>query len=553
MNAATAVSTSKAASPVPVSVQEIPLSKISESKTNPRRQFDETKLAELADNIRQYGVLQAILVRPIGEAGSFEVVAGTRRYRASKLAGRETVPATIRELTDAQCLELQLIENLQRSDVHELDEAQGYAALMQLQPENYTVETIATRVGRSEAYVYARLRLLHLIPEARQAFYEAKLTVAHAFEMARLQPNDQQRALQECFPQHRNAAAILKDRKAEAVTVRELRQWIEREIHLDLTNAPFDSQDETLIPSAGACARCPKRTGSNPLLFPEVRQKSICTDRECYRAKVQAFVQIRVKPLEEKGEKPLRVSQAPAWQANGHARDVLVEGQFLKAKSKGECPNTKPAVLIDGKGAGTIFHICRDEKCPVHSRITRYEPTPQERAHRAKERLAERVEKQSRIRILDAVRKKLPDALPRADVEMIALDYFRRLGHDNHRRVCRVYGWEEKKSKTSWGGQSVDYEKIARAAVEGMTAADLHRFLVTCALVSDLYCPGYNPAQALAKDSNLARAAARYKVDSAKITVAVQTELTKAKAKSPAPKTGKTEANKLKRKSETAT
>jgi hypothetical protein len=71
------------------------------------------------------------------------------------------------------------------------------------------------------------------------------------------------------------AAAILKDNKAEASTVRELRGWIEREIHLDLTNAPFDPQDETLLPKVGACARCAKRTGSNPLLFPEVRQKSI--------------------------------------------------------------------------------------------------------------------------------------------------------------------------------------------------------------------------------------------------------------------------------------
>lgn len=536
MNAATAVSMSSAASHVPVGIQEIPLSKISESKTNPRRQFDETKLAELADNIRQYGVLQAILVRPIGEADSFEVVAGTRRYRASKLAGRETIPATVRELTDTQCLELQLIENLQRSDVHELDEAQGYAALMQLQPENYTVEIIAAKVGRSEAYVYARLRLLHLIPEARQAFYEAKLTVAHAFEIARLQPNDQQRALPECFPQHRSAAAILKDKKAEAVTVRELRQWIEREIHLDLTNAPFDPQDETLLPQAGACARCPKRTGSNPLLFPEVRQKSICTDRKCYRAKVEALVQIRVKPLEERGEKPLRVSQAPSWQTNGHVRDVLVEGQFLRARSKGECPNTKPAVLIDGKGAGTIFHVCRDEKCAVHSCITRYEPTPQERAQRAKERLTERVEKQSRLRILDAVRKRLPNSLPRADVETIALDYFRRLGHDNHRRVCRVYGWEEKKSKTSWGTQAVDYEKIATAAVEAMTGADLHRFLVVCALVPDLYCPGHDPRQPLAKDSNLASAAARYKVDTAKMSATVRAELSKATSK---PQNGK--------------
>lgn len=79
MNAATAVSTTKAAFAVAISIREIPLSKISESKTNPRRQFDETKLAELADNIKQYGVLHAILVRPIGTADSFEVVAGTRR------------------------------------------------------------------------------------------------------------------------------------------------------------------------------------------------------------------------------------------------------------------------------------------------------------------------------------------------------------------------------------------------------------------------------------------------------------------------------------------
>ena len=95
---------------------------------------------------------------------------------------------------------MQLIENLQRSDIHELDEAQGYAALMQMQPENYTVETIAVTVGRSEKYVTGRLRLLQLIPDARQAFYGGKLTFIHAFEIARLQPNDQRRALQECFP-----------------------------------------------------------------------------------------------------------------------------------------------------------------------------------------------------------------------------------------------------------------------------------------------------------------------------------------------------------------
>jgi ParB family chromosome partitioning protein len=171
-------------------VQDILLSHIQESKTNPRRQFDETKLAELADNIRQHGVLQPVLVRPMphGEPETYELVAGARRFRASKLAKLGSIPASIRELTDTQCLELQLIENLQRANVHELDEARGYATLMQLQPETYTVETLAEKIGRSEKYVYARLRLMELIQEAQDAFYVGRLTVAHAFEIARLQP-----------------------------------------------------------------------------------------------------------------------------------------------------------------------------------------------------------------------------------------------------------------------------------------------------------------------------------------------------------------------------
>src|SRR5947207_5841301 len=84
----------------------------------------------------------------------------------------------------------------------------------------------------------------------------------------------------------------------------------------------------------------------------------------------------------QKGEKPLRVSQAPAWQVNAHAKDVLYEGQDRRAKGKAECPNTKTAVLIDGKGAGSTFYLCQTEKCEVHNRVTRYQPTPQEQAQR---------------------------------------------------------------------------------------------------------------------------------------------------------------------------
>src|SRR5205823_11542632 len=91
--------------------------------------------------------------------------------------------------------------------------------------------------------------------------------------------------------------------------------------------------------------------------------------------------------------------------------------------------------------------------------------------------------------------------------------------------LSKLYGWEEKKSKTSWGAETVDYEKIATAAVQNMKAADLNRFVVVCALVSDLYCPGYNPRQSLEKNSNLVRTAVRCKVDSAKMATAVRAEL----------------------------
>ncbi len=522
-------SAAKAASPTASFVRDIPLDRIRESNSNPRRAFDEAKLRELAQNIKLHGVLQAILVRPApdGADGTYELVAGARRFRASKLAGKAAIPGTVRDLTDAECREIQLIENLQRADIHELDEGIGYRSLMELKPDHYTVETVAAQVAKSPSYVKGRISLTDLISAVQTAFYEGKLTVAHALELARLQPRDQERALMECFPGHRSTNSILKDRKAEALTVRQLREWIEREIQLDLKNAPFDTENASLLPAAGACSACPKRTGNNPLLFPEIRNKSLCTDPACYQAKVQALVQLRVEPLVKEGKTPVQISESPSWQVRSKAPNTLYDGQYRRAEREGECPQTQAAIIVDGRKAGTILHICADENCKTHQQFSHYEISPQEREQRRKLALAIRVQKESRSRILQAVRQKLPPALARADFEMIALDYFRRLGHDNHHRLFHVYGWEEKKTKTSWGGISVDHEKLAGAQIRGMTIADLNRFLVTCALVPDLYCPGYSSSEALSKEANLIKASARYKVDAPKVTAKVAAELSR--------------------------
>jgi ParB family chromosome partitioning protein len=299
----------------------------------------------------------------------------------------------VRNLSDAEAREIQLVENLQRENIHELDEGIAYRSLMELRPDFYTVETIAVQVGKSPAYIRGRISLTELIPAAQAAFYDGRLTVAHALEIARLQPKDQERALLECFPGHRNSSSILKDRKAEALTIRQLREWIEREIHLDLKYAPFDTEDANLLPAVGACSACPKRTGNNPLLFPEIKNRSLCTDPSCHKAKIQKFVELRVAPFVKDGQKPVQISEIPSWQVYTKAANTLYEGQYRRAEREGECPNTQVAVVVDGRKAGTVMHVCTDEKCKTHRQFSRYEISPQEREQRRKLALAIRVQK----------------------------------------------------------------------------------------------------------------------------------------------------------------
>ena len=164
--------------------QEVPLSALVPSPTNPRQHFDEDKLNELAETIRKSGVYQAILARP--KDNTLEIVFGERRYRASVIAGKETIPALIREMNDAEVLEAQLVENLQRRDVHPMEEAEGYKRLLELKEPTFTVEQIAAKVGKTPAYITTRLKLTDLCDDAAAAFYQEHIGVGHALLLAKL-------------------------------------------------------------------------------------------------------------------------------------------------------------------------------------------------------------------------------------------------------------------------------------------------------------------------------------------------------------------------------
>lgn len=153
------------------------ISEIEPNKDQPRTEFDDKALSELAESIAQHGVLQPLLVRPL-MYGGYQIVAGERRYRASRMAGLTEVPVVIRELDDRETMELALIENLQRENLTPVEEAKGYKTLMDTY--GFTQEEVSTTVGKSRSAVANALRLLNLPQEVIDYLTEGKITQGHA-------------------------------------------------------------------------------------------------------------------------------------------------------------------------------------------------------------------------------------------------------------------------------------------------------------------------------------------------------------------------------------
>ncbi|MGZ4729646.1 MAG: ParB/RepB/Spo0J family partition protein [Acidimicrobiales bacterium] len=158
-------------------LQEIPVSRVKPNQHQPRAYFDEEALVSLTASVRELGVLQPILVRPLGD-GEFELIAGERRWRAAKRAGLPTVPALIRTVQDAAALEQALVENLHREDLNALEEAAAYQQLME--DFGLTQEKVALRVGKSRSAVTNTLRLFQLPPSVQKLVAERKLSAGHA-------------------------------------------------------------------------------------------------------------------------------------------------------------------------------------------------------------------------------------------------------------------------------------------------------------------------------------------------------------------------------------
>ncbi|MFN7042325.1 MAG: ParB/RepB/Spo0J family partition protein, partial [Acidovorax temperans] len=319
-------------------------------------------LQELAHSIQASGVHQPILVRPLPAARleetsralrssvlawpfattrkrepiEYELVAGERRWRACQLAGVAEIPAMIRELTDEQALEVQVVENLQREDVTELEEAEGYEVLMQHGTLN--ADQVAAKIGKSRSYVYARLKLLALGNTARNALREGLIDASKALLIARIPDEGLQiKALDFCTHA---------DWQGDLPGYRECARHIQDEFMLRLDKAQFTITDATLLPEAGACGDCPKRTGANPDLFKDVDSADVCTDPKCYRAKEDAHTAQVVAAAQAKGQTVIAGDEAAELVYDNY--NSKLKG-YRRLDSVDDSPTDKPLRSIIGQ------------------------------------------------------------------------------------------------------------------------------------------------------------------------------------------------------------
>lgn len=428
------------------------------SQAERRAHLDKGAIAELADSLRTVGMLQPLVVRPTARAygATHEIVAGERRYLAAKQAGLESVPVNVRQLTDDQVIEVQLIENLQREGLHELAEAEGYEALMKL---GHSVDELVDKVGKSKAYVYARLKLTALCKAARDAFYDEKLNSSTALLLARIpQEQLQKQALGE----------ITKPRWGdEVMSVRAASEHIHNNYMLRLDQAGFPTGDADLVPAAGPCGTCPKRTGNQRELFNDVKGADVCTDPICFRAKRDAQA-VRLKAAAEaKGQTVISGKDAKKIAPNGAERSSLHGYVRLDDKCYSDSKMRKYRQLL-GKGfeasllqdpdTGAIIEVATE------AAVNKVLPASKRSggdSYQAKQRAADKkrkVELEYRAELARQVYAAGFKDDAEADLLLACEAMFDRLHHDARKRLFKVMGWESVKKKRSYGGAIDTYE-----------------------------------------------------------------------------------------------
>jgi ParB/RepB/Spo0J family partition protein len=358
------------------------------SPTQPRKHFDKKEHGDLTKSMEQHGfAFGALLVRRIAGVDNYEIVIGDRRTRAAKAAGIAEIPCSIRELTDTQVVELQLIENVQRADLTPIEEAEGYRRLLQLKDEKngtplYTLDTLATRIGRDSTTIGRRLTLCNLDEEAKNEVESGKLPPRTAYLIARIPDAVRRVAASKKILHPEFSAGPLSYREAEDL--------ISKEFMRDLRRAAFDQADSTLVPvrhdalnfriAGGACNDCPFKAGNMRDGSDISRErKNSCLNPACFDEKIEAeWVIWQTKEtdavrnrralgrIESLSVFPPEFPDQPSWSSGLVSLDQYPASDDLKAGE--ESPEPWRGLI---KGAELETIVARDRNGKTHELVKR--------------------------------------------------------------------------------------------------------------------------------------------------------------------------------------
>jgi ParB/RepB/Spo0J family partition protein len=471
--------------------ESLRIEQIIESKTNQRKDFYPEKLKELSESIKVHGIIQPLIVRKLTPNNLYELVAGARRLRAARLIKLATVPVIIRQLSDEQAQEVQIIENLQRQDIHPLDEAIGYQAL--LNSGKYTVEALAEKVGKSENYIYTRLRLNKLNDNFKKLFEKDIIS----FPVARLICRHNKELQDELYKNEFKRDEHL----IKALNIIDVEDMIKEYTYKNLNAlAPFELTDEKLYPQAGACSACPKNTAVGNQLFPEYSKEHLCTDNKCFEMKLKLHLETIEKKLKEKGEEVVKIS------TSYYSKDKNIIGSDKYNTCKKDDKGAKKALIVDAneydsKQIGNTVYI-RDTKygyssgSGLGSRLNPGKSLDEKRnEYRSKNNNIARIEafKFIMVEILTELKAKkdLPEKVKKAFVKIA----FTHIDHDTKCKIKNLLKWDVEKYKKNG---YVDYDKffienfIEKANGSGsFIFRILEALLISKSLSPDIYGP-YN-------------------------------------------------------------
>lgn len=521
------------------------------SPCNPRKHFDGPAMDELIASVRQHGVLEPILVRPWpgdyahnpSPLPMWEIVGGERRWRAARAAGMTLIEAKVRHLSDKEMLEIMIVENLQREGLTPLEEADGYARMHD--EYGYSAEQIADKIGKSKSYVFGRMKLTALCHVARKAVTSGKLPASHALLIARLPTTAlQEQATLEISNGHHSG---------EPMSYRMAAQHVQSKYMLELTKAPFAPNDFDLVPAAGTCKLCPKRTGNATDLFDEVKNANLCTDPACYAGKVKAHKDRQIKDAKAEG---IKVITGKA------AEEILPHGAEYGARSGGVVAldeksiyhdgkyrsyrelvgkDVVPTAMVEDKRSGALVPVVEKKQIAEALKaagITQGKDlaSTQQKENEKKAKLETEYRRRLHGAVREAIRTDLfEDESPSLEADelvMVARAFCRRTDHEATKRIVGLWApIPEGQKAPEWNDRIAAFQE---AGIRDLTTAELYLLLIDLAVVGETHVNSYCLDS---KPERLLELAKHSQIDAAAIRKGVQAEA-KAKEKGKA-KAGK--------------